>query len=554
MNTLKLTALACAVALTGCGGGSSSDGGSDAPAENARTGVFTDSAVAGINYRTSPGNRSGSTNALGEYDYVDGDTVTFMIGGIPLPSVPATGRVTPADMASDEQPDQVTNILRLLQSLDQDGDPDNGITIPGQTHTDLANAQLDLAQPAASFETAYDSEVRSQTNSDLVSAEDAETHFNESQQADLRGSWVFVEPAGESSNGKGPDGEEINVLTFMHGGRYIVAHKYGNDDQGAATAEWGFYDWNPQSGDVSFEVVGDSDASGGICGDDTFCSDTINLVGDELVLGSEEEATTAFQAVKNEGNDYVGAWYLPEDVGFNVLTILDGSHYVVAHSDNQDVYTGDNLTPTSSEWGTYSITNDQFQVNGVETETDGPGGLYDASNSGAPGASATVEATPYGDLGMAFDAEDVITFGRIGRFSVELRDLVGNRSVAVVERSEQGFEEGMSADFTIELVGEGDSADVSLNGDGSGTMTFSPGTQDQETSTIDAPWTTTDSGALRFTESLDDESTGSWTMVKVNNGKDVLVDFRHVDGTTESLLGFFISDFVLPAEPVSSAQ
>ena len=305
---------------------------------------------------------------------------------------------------------------------------------------------------------------------------------------------------------------------------------------------------------MSFEVVGDSDASGGICGDDTFCSDTINLVGDELVLGSEEEATTAFQAVKNEGNDYVGAWYLPEDVGFNVLTILDGSHYVVAHSDNQDVYTGDNLTPTSSEWGTYSITNDQFQVNGVETETDGPGGLYDASNSGAPGANATVEATPYGDLGMAFDAEDVITFGRIGRFSVELRDLVGNRSVAVVERSEQGFEEGMSADFTIELVGEGDSADVSLNGDGSGTMTFSPGTQDQETSTIDTPWTTTDSGTLRFTESLDDESTGSWTMVKVNNGKDVLVDFRHVDGTTESLLGFFISDFVLPAEPVSSAQ
>ena len=49
---------------------------------------------------------------------------------------------------------------------------------------------------------------------------------------------------------------------------------------------------------MSFEVVGDSDASGGICGDDTFCSDTINLVGDELVLGSEEEATTAFRQLK----------------------------------------------------------------------------------------------------------------------------------------------------------------------------------------------------------------------------------------------------------------
>lgn len=156
----------------------------------------------------------------------------------------------------------------------------------------------------------------------------------------------------------------------------------------------GLYDWNPQSGDVSFEVVGDSDTSGGICGEDTFCSDTLDLVGDELVLGSEEEASTTFQAIRNEGNTYVGAWYLPEDVGFNVLTILDDSHYVVAHSDNQEVYTGDDLTATSSEWGTYSITNDQFQVTGVETETDGPGGLYDASNSGGPGASATVEATP----------------------------------------------------------------------------------------------------------------------------------------------------------------
>lgn len=544
MNTLKIGSLAFAVALTACGGGSSSGGASDPTTSdpNARTGVFTDSVVAGIRYRTSPGNKSGTTSALGEYDYVEGDTVTFMIGGIPLPSVPATGRVTPADMASDEQPDQVTNILRLLQSLDEDGDPDNGITIPDQTHTDLANAQLELGQPAVSFESAYDSEVRSQTSADLVNAEDAENHFNESQQADLRGSWVFVEPAGESSGGSGPDGEEINVLTFMQGGRYIVMHKYGNDDQGAATVEWGLYDWDPQSGGVSFEVLDHSDGDGGLCGNDSLCSDTINLVGDKLHLGSEEQATTEFQAVKDVNNAYVGAWYLPESEGFNVLTILDENHYVVAHSYNEDSYTGDDVIPASSEWGTYSMTGDQFRVTGVESETDGPGGLYDASNPAAPGATATVEATAYGDLRMELDAEDRVTFGRIGRFGVALRDLADNRGAAVAERSDLVFQPAVQVAFSIELVGEEDSAHIFLNQDGTGTVTFSPGTEDEESSTIDAPWTITDSGTLRFTESMDDQSTGSWSLVRINKGNDVLVDFRHIDGDTESLLGFFISD------------
>lgn len=59
-----------------------------------------------------------------------------------------------------------------------------------------------------------------------------------------------------------------------------------------------------------------------------------------------------------------------------------------------------------------------------------------------------------------------------------------------------------------------------------------------------------DSGILSFIESLDDEFMGLWMMVKINNGNDVFVDFCYIDGIMESLLGFFISDFIFFIELV----
>lgn len=176
-------------------------------------------------------------------------------------------------------------------------------------------------------------------------------------------------------------------------------------------------------------------------------------------------------------------------------------------------------------------------------------GLYDSSSEGEAGASASLEATAYGDLRMAFDEEDVITFGRIGRFAVALEDLAGDSSVAVVERESEGFFEGMEVGFSIDLVGEDDTANIYLNADGTGTVTFSPGTEDEESSTIDAPWTATAGGTLMFTETMLDDSTGSWTLAPIKNSdsSSVLVDFRHIDGGSESLLGFFISDVANPA-------
>ena len=145
---LKLIITACAAALViGCGGGGS-------PPQNATplTGVFLDSAVSGINYRTQT--QSGTTNAAGEFKYITGEQVTFSVGSIVLPSVAAASVITPLDIAGTLRVDdsKVVNLLVFLQSLDADGDPSNGISIPASAITN-ATTNLDFALSKSAFRT-----------------------------------------------------------------------------------------------------------------------------------------------------------------------------------------------------------------------------------------------------------------------------------------------------------------------------------------------------------------------------------------------------------------
>ncbi len=115
-----------------------------------KTGVFIDSPVINIGYKTET--LSGVTGPNGEYDYILGETVTFFIGDLELPPTLAIGTVTPLDLAvtQDTSNSTVVNIIRLLQTLDKDGNPDNGITI---TDTAISNAtQVDFNLDEASFE------------------------------------------------------------------------------------------------------------------------------------------------------------------------------------------------------------------------------------------------------------------------------------------------------------------------------------------------------------------------------------------------------------------
>jgi para-nitrobenzyl esterase len=98
------------------------------------TGTFVDSPVAGLNYSTLT--KSGTTDVNGNFSYYITETVTFSIGNLQLGSSTGKATVTPSDIVSGATgvtDQRVSNIGRLLQTLDEDGDLNNGIKINAQT-------------------------------------------------------------------------------------------------------------------------------------------------------------------------------------------------------------------------------------------------------------------------------------------------------------------------------------------------------------------------------------------------------------------------------------
>ena len=140
-----LSALTAAL-LTACGGGSS--GGSTNNATNnsgVLSGRFVDSAVAGLQYETAT--QSGVTASDGSFNYQSGESITFSIGDIALPTVPAAEVMTPLSVFSttDIVDTRVNNLAQLLQTLDTDGNPNNGIVLSEAANASAAGLNVDFS-------------------------------------------------------------------------------------------------------------------------------------------------------------------------------------------------------------------------------------------------------------------------------------------------------------------------------------------------------------------------------------------------------------------------
>ena len=167
------------VAISACGG--SGGGGGTVSAEE--TGVLLDSPVINIGYRTET--LEGITNALGEYKYLPGETVTFFIGDLVFPAVTATRTITPIELAGtlDTANSKVINMIRLLQTLDKDGDPLNGITITdlaksSATLVDFNLSEADFAASPGVMNLILNAGLVAPVT-ELVSAADAFSHFKQ---------------------------------------------------------------------------------------------------------------------------------------------------------------------------------------------------------------------------------------------------------------------------------------------------------------------------------------------------------------------------------------
>jgi len=144
--------------LASCGGGG---GGSDdistpiSGGGTELTGAFVDSTVGGMSYSTP--SRSGLTNANGQFKYLVGEQVTFSVGDLVIGKTVGAALVTPVNLvtgATDETNTSVTNIARFLQTIDDDGNSDNGISINPLIHPALAGGILDFSSNTFDFDSA----------------------------------------------------------------------------------------------------------------------------------------------------------------------------------------------------------------------------------------------------------------------------------------------------------------------------------------------------------------------------------------------------------------
>lgn len=234
-----LTGLLGVCLLSAC----SESGSDDAEAISPPNGFFIDSGVKGLNYLSS--SYSGVTGANGSFPYAAGESTTFSLYGLNLGSANPTSDnpvVTPAsllgegrtaaqmqtllgDRASDSTAQAITNLLVLLQSFDEDGEPENGISIRDASITgtddDYSNLLQSLDLNSANFRT--DAEVLLQSNvfysqRSLVAEADAIEHFI----ASLENLETVTEYVGRWNMRSGDHGDVSAVYSFTDGGSVSV--------------------------------------------------------------------------------------------------------------------------------------------------------------------------------------------------------------------------------------------------------------------------------------------------------------------------------------------
>ncbi|WP_157497859.1 hypothetical protein [Gilvimarinus chinensis] len=238
------------------------------------TGIFVDSAVANLDYQTA--SVSGQTTDSGEFEYADGELVSFAIGDLQLLAVPGGSVITPLDLVgtSDPRDGQVLNIVRLLLTLDKDGNPDNGIELADAakavaTPVDFSLSAEDFAASAAVVNLITNAGQDPAVEA-LVTSEEAEAHF--AQTLEEQGSESYLLQGKETiivfEQATGPDYYSVSgVLTLEPDGScYLSAGEgYRSDctyaDDG--TLETGFPTVVGTVGENSVTIIAKPNTSDG---------------------------------------------------------------------------------------------------------------------------------------------------------------------------------------------------------------------------------------------------------------------------------------------------
>ncbi|HEY3698994.1 MAG TPA: hypothetical protein VGK97_06660 [Spongiibacteraceae bacterium] len=400
--------------LTSCGGGgggsSSNNSASNTPPpsdippvepppgnEVTLTGAFIDSPVENLHYRTAT--QSGTTDASGHFKYKVGEQIIFSIGAIDFPLIAGQTTITPWDVLPHitdayrtPQYTNLTNMLRLLQTLDRDGDPNNGIQIDDIAHSTAANFSLSFDSSS------FDSDVAALVTRSgsgqiqLVSADQALVHFNKAflplQLSRLVGVWEF----GREDWYRGG---VASIVTFVDDTHYVAIEPHVNAGSGlgsgelAGVARFGTFTWDPLYGGAfqppstyigSFNMTASGTNNPGsygyLAGSGSI---DLDIRDNNMVLGLAADKVVGSK-VLNAESPILGSWVV-QNVGAAsatfVLTFLpDGTYFIAANGDEladpsgQDGYEKGTYTWTASS-GVISTT--ALEGTGIWRLNDGMG-------------------------------------------------------------------------------------------------------------------------------------------------------------------------------------
>ena len=213
------------------------------PTLKAKSGVLVDSIVEGLAYSAVPSGKSGMTQADGRFDYTQGDAVTFSFGSIQLPAfTPENNQstiVSVYDIANDDEV-LAQEIGRFLQTLDEDGNVNNGIQLPDASKltSDYSNLSFTDTESLDGSLSAMIAELALSPRL-VVTAQEAKTHMDESQENALEFTQTWIQSSFDEA-----DTEQINLIeTVLIDTQSTVVVKSGGfnaDDLDGVGIMWKF--------------------------------------------------------------------------------------------------------------------------------------------------------------------------------------------------------------------------------------------------------------------------------------------------------------------------
>ncbi|KGT47322.1 hypothetical protein [Acinetobacter sp. HR7] len=415
---MKKTLLAITLStffLTACGGDSDSSNNSSPPSTFTKKGQLIDGAIEGVDYYIN-GKKAGTTDIDGTFSYNEGDEITFKIGDIEIGTVQGAERITPLELATDA--DAQTNLMVFLQSLDTDGNHDNGITLPKlEDLASLSTLNIDFEQPTTNFYqnlSANLSKIDEFKDLRVVTPLQAIENFNktmfelmsENTKAslkDIAGIWYF----------QGTEEDESPIaLIIKEDGSYIMGEVVLNEEEkefnGLEVGKINTY--NPSTGLFTASAFIDTNKDWGLTDSGKPRNMILKLEAGQLTIQEEKdpEESATFSQLPNTASGIVGAW--KAEAGPIFIFNTDNTYLMLDPvGDDLAISESERCGDAGIEYGTYTLSGNTLRINSIIIDTNGCAGL---SDNGATGEGLPISLTP-NSLSFTVADEGTFTLSRI---------------------------------------------------------------------------------------------------------------------------------------------